>query len=149
MEMKKLLAILAFSGVLLANDIIIKSSDFSVDETIENIKKIVNKKGLTVFTVIDHKTNAAGVNMSLNESKVIIFGNPKVGTLLMQEDMTIALDLPLRILVFQDYENNVKVAYRDGAWIKSHHFLKEDNLIKKVDQGMDKISDKARLKVEP
>jgi len=52
---KKLLLIIGFSLSLMANDIIIKSSDFSVDETIENIKNIVNQKGLTVFTVIDHK----------------------------------------------------------------------------------------------
>jgi len=143
---KKLLLILGFSLSLMANDIIIKSSDFSVDETIENIKNIVTKKGLTVFTVIDHKANAAKVNMPLNESKVIIFGNPMVGTLLMQEDMTIALDLPLRILVYKDEKSQVKVAYRNGSWIKSHHFLQEDNLVKKVDGTMNKITDKARTK---
>ena len=146
--MEKFLAVLALGVAVFANDIIIKSSDYSVDKTIENIKNIVKAKGLSVFTVIDHKANAAGVNMALSESKVIIFGNPQVGTLLMQEDMRIALDLPLRILVYKDHEGQVKVAYRDGTWIKKHHYLKEENLIKKVNQGMKKISDKARLKVE-
>jgi len=144
--MKRVLAILVFSVSLFANDIIIKSSDFSVNETIENIKSVVTAKGLSVFTVIDHKANAKGANMTMNESKVIIFGNPKIGTRLMQEDMTIALDLPLRILVFKDKEQNVKVAYRNGTWIKNQHVLKEDTLVKKVDAGMNKISDKARLK---
>ena len=144
--MKRVLAILVFSASLFANDIIIKPSDFSVNETIENIKSVVTAKGLSVFTVIDHKANAKGANMTMNESKVIIFGNPKIGTRLMQEDMTIALDLPLRILVFKDKEQNVKVAYRNGTWIKNHHVLKEDTLVKKVDAGMNKISDKARLK---
>ena len=148
---KKLLLILGFSLSLMANDIIIKSSDYSVDETIENIRNIImtkaqSEKGLAVFTVIDHKANAANVNMQLNESKLIIFGNPMVGTLLMQEDMTIALDLPLRILVYTDVDNKTKVAYRDGSWIKSHHFLQEDNLVKKVDKAMDKITNKARTK---
>ena len=148
---KKLLLILGLSLSLAANDIIIKNSDYSVDETIENIRNIIIKKsqsenGLSVFTVIDHKANAAKVNMQLNEAKVIIFGNPMVGTLLMQEDMTIALDLPLRILVYKDAKNQVKVAYRDGSWIKSHHFLQEDNLVKKVDGAMNKITDKARTK---
>ena len=144
--MKRVLAILVFSVSLFANDIIIKPSDFSVNETIENIKSVVTTKGLSVFTVIDHKANAKGANMTMNESKVIIFGNPKIGTRLMQEDMTIALDLPLRILVFKDKEQNVKVAYRNGTWIKNQHVLKEDTLVKKVDAGMNKISDKARLK---
>jgi len=148
---KKLLLILGLSLSLMANDIIIKSSDYSVNETIENIKTIINKKaqtqkGLAVFTVIDHKANAQKVNMQLRESKLIIFGNPMVGTLLMQEDMTIALDLPLKILVYEDAKGKVKVAYRNGSWIKSHHFLQEDNLVKKVDGAMDKITDKARTK---
>ena len=140
---KKLLLALSLTFTLWANDIIIKDSALSVDDTIEKIKLIVTQKGLTVFTVIDHKANAQKVNMPLNESKVIIFGNPMVGTLLMQEDMTVALDLPLRILVYKDANDKVKIAYRDGSWIKSHHFLQEDNLVKKVDGAMDKITDKA------
>ena len=88
------------------------------------------------------------VDMHLNESKVIIFGNPKVGTKLMQEDMTVALDLPLRVLVFKDDAGQVKVAYRDGSWLKEHHLLKSDELTNKVNVGLDKITDKARLKVE-
>ncbi|HIC43536.1 MAG TPA: DUF302 domain-containing protein, partial [Sulfurimonas sp.] len=114
----------------------------------ENIKKIVEAKGFSVFAVINHQENANNVGMHLNESKVIIFGNPKIGTLLMQEDIQIALDLPLRILVYLDGDKQVKVAYRDGSWIKDHHFLKSDNLIKKVNAGMQKITEKARLKVK-
>jgi len=145
---KKLLILIGLSLSLFANDIIIKDSDFTVDETIENIKNIINQaakneKGLAVVTVIDHKKNASNVNMRLNESKVIIFGNPIVGTLLMQEDMTIALDLPLRILVYSNDDNETKVAYRDGSWIKSHHFLQEANLVNKVDEVLDDITDKA------
>ncbi len=143
---KKILIFLILSFSLFANDIIIKHSDFSVDKTIENIRNIIIKKGLTVFTIIDHRDNATGVNMPLNESKLIIFGNPVVGTLLMQEDMTIALDLPLKILVYTDINSKTKIAYRDGSWIKSHHFLQEDNLVKKVDKVMDKITDKAGIK---
>ena len=140
---KKLFLGLSLSLSLWANDIIIKDSSLSVDDTIEKIKFIVTQKGLTVFTIIDHRENAQKVDMPLNESKVIIFGNPKVGTLLMQEDMTVALDLPLRILVYRDAKDKVKIAYRDGSWIKSHHFLQEDNLVKKVDGAMNKITDKA------
>ena len=147
MVMKKLLIILALSISLFANEIITKSSDFTVDETINNIKKIVKAKGFGVFAVINHQGNAKMVGMSLNESKVIVFGNPKIGTLLMQEDMSIALDLPLRILVYKDSEGEVKLSYRDGSWIKDHHFLQSDNLTNKVNAGMNKITDKARLKV--
>jgi len=146
MVIKNILAVLVLSVTLLAKDIIIKPSDYSVDETITNIKTIVKEKGFGVFAVINHKGNAKMVDMTLNEAKVIIFGNPKVGTRLMQEDITIALDLPLRILVFKDDEGQVKIAYRDGSWLKRHHLLKTDELTNKVNKGLDTITDKARTK---
>ena len=146
--MKKLFTIITLSISLFANDIITKNSDFSVDETIDNIKKIVKAKGFGVFATINHQGNAKMVGMRLNESKVIIFGNPKIGTLLMQEDMSIALDLPLRILVYQDNEGQVKVSYRDGSWIQDHHFLQSEHLTNKINAGMNKITDKARLKAK-
>jgi uncharacterized protein (DUF302 family) len=144
--MKNILAVLALSIGLFANDIIIKPSDYSVDETIANIKTIVKAKGFGVFAVINHQGNAKMVDMTLNEAKVIIFGNPKVGTLLMQEDITVALDLPLRVLVFKDDAGAVKIAYRDGSWLRSHHLLKTDELTNKVNKGLDAITDKARKK---
>jgi len=148
MVMRKILVALILSVSLFANDIIVKESAFNVTDTIENIKKIVEAKGFSVFAVINHQQNASNVGMHLNESKVIIFGNPKIGTLLMQEDMQIALDLPLRILVYLDGDQKVKVAYRDGKWIKDHHFLQSENLTNKVNEGLNKITDKARLKVK-
>ncbi len=146
--MKKILALLVLSASLFSNDIIVKPSDYSVDETIENIKKIVKAKGFGVFAVINHQGNAKMADLKLNESKVIIFGNPKIGTLLMQEDMRVALDLPLRVLVYKDEAGQVQLAYRDGSWLKDHHALGSDRLTDKVNKGMDKITDKARLKVQ-
>ena len=144
--MRKILTVLILSASLFANDIIVKESDFNVDYTVENIKRIVEAKGFTVFAIVNHQQNASNVGMHLNEAKVIIFGNPKIGTLLMQEDMQIALDLPLRILVYLDSDKKVQVAYRDGNWIKDHHFLQSENLTNKVNEGLKKITDKARLK---
>jgi uncharacterized protein (DUF302 family) len=66
----------------------------------------------------------------------------------MQEDMKVALDLPLRVLVYKDDSDQVKVAYRDGTWLKDHHLIGSDKLTSKVNKGMDKITDKARIKVE-
>ena len=146
--MRKILITLLLNASLFSSDIIVKPSDYSVDETISNIKKIVKAKGFGVFAVINHQGNAKMVDMKLDESKVIIFGNPKIGTLLMQEDMTVALDLPLRVLVYKDDSGQVKVAYRDGTWLKDHHVIGSDKLTSKVNKGMDKITDKARIKVE-
>ena len=141
--MKKIALLSLLSVVLFGGDIITKQSCVSVDKTIENIKYIVKKKGFGVFAVINHKGNAKAVEMKLRESKMIVFGNPKIGTKLMQEDITIGLDLPLRVLVYKDSDGKVKMAYRDGDWIAQHHIVQAPQLIKKVNMGLDNLTTKA------
>ena len=140
--MKKILVLVFFGLSLFANDIIVKESACSVDKTANNIQEIVKKKGLSVFAVINHGGNAKMVDMKLNESKMVVFGNPKLGTALMQQDMRVGLDLPLRILVYKDTDGKVKMAYRDGSWLESKHILNATDKIEKVNQGMDKITSK-------
>lgn len=140
---KKIFVFIAFSLSLLANDIIIKESSCSVDVTAQNIKNIVGKKGLHVFAIINHSGNAEMVGMKLNESKMVIFGNAKLGTALMQQDMSVGLDLPLRILVFRDSDGKVKMAYRDGSWLANHHLLNADKKVAKVNKALNNITDKA------
>lgn len=141
--MRKLLIIVGLSLSLFANDIIVKESSCSVDETVKNIKNIVKSKGLSVFAVINHSGNAKMVDMKLNKSKMVIFGNPKLGTALMQQDMRVGLDLPLRVLVYVDSDSKVKMAYRDGSWLASKHILNAPKKVAKVNKGMDKITTKA------
>jgi len=141
--MKKILLLAVMSLSLFANDIIIKESHCSVNKTVQHIKNIVAKKGLHVFAIINHSGNAKAVNMKLNESKMVIFGNPKLGTALMQQDMSVGLDLPLRILVFRDTDGKVKMAYRDGSWLANHHLLNAAQKIMKMNDAMDKITTKA------
>ena len=140
---KKFLLLTAFSLSLFANSIIVKESHCSVDVTVQKIKNIVSKKGLHVFAVINHSGNAKAVGMKLNEAKMVIFGNAKLGTALMQQDMTVGLDLPLRILVFRDSDGKVKMAYRDGSWLANHHLLNAAKKIDKVNNALNKITDKA------
>ncbi len=144
MEIMKKLLLLAACGIsLLANDIIIKESHYGVSKTIENIKKIVTKKGLSVFTIVNHQANAAGVGMEMGETKLIIFGNPKIGTKLMEENILVGLDLPMKVLVYRDADNKVKLAYRDGTWLKNMHALKNNKLTSTVDHALDNITNKA------
>ncbi|MEA2091200.1 MAG: DUF302 domain-containing protein, partial [Campylobacterota bacterium] len=105
--MKKLILILGITASLLANNIIVKESSCSVDETVNNIKNIVKDRGLTFFALINHQGNAKFVDMKLNESKMIIFGSAKLGTPLMQQDMLVGLDLPIRVLVYRDSDGKV------------------------------------------
>ena len=134
---------LAFSLSLVANDIIVKESCVSVDKTAENIKSLVEQKGLNIFAIINHSGNAKSVDMKLNESKMIIFGNSKLGTALMQQDMKVGLDLPLRILVYKDSDSKVKMAFRDGSWLKNKHILNAPQKVKRLNKAMSSITTQA------
>ena len=141
--MKLFLVALSLMVSLHANDIIIKDSNHSVTQTINNIKKIVKKKGFGIFAVVNHKGNAQSVGMTMRESKLIVFGNPKLGTALMQENILAALDLPIRILVYEDVDGSVKIAYRNASWLKGLHGLKNNKSVLKIDNGLDKLTNKA------
>jgi len=140
---QKLLIILTFGISLMANDIILKASECSVDATLNNIKSILKERDLSVFAVIDHHKNAKEVELELNESKVVIFGNAKLGTVLMQQDIKAALDLPLRILIYKDSNGKVKMAYRDGTWLTNQHTLNTAQKIEQVNKAMENITTKA------
>jgi len=140
---KKITLILAMALSLMANDIIVKKSCTDVRTTANNIKDIVSKKNLSVFAIINHSGNAKMVDMKLNESKMVIFGNPRLGTSLMQQDMKVGLDLPLRILVYKDTDGEVKMAYRDGSWLANRHILDAPKKVAKVNKAMDMFTTKA------
>ena len=146
MEVRKILLLTALTASLFANDIIIKDSANSVEKTVNKIQNIVTKKGFTVFAVIDHQAGANRVRMQLPPSKVIIFGNPKMGTPLLQENLQAGLDLPIRILVYQDKEMKSKIAYRDGEWLVSEHNLSKKKLLNKMNFTLDNITTEAGRK---
>jgi uncharacterized protein (DUF302 family) len=100
-------------------------------------------KGLRIFAEIDHSDNAYVANMQLPESKLIIFGNPKIGTNLMKQNMLVGLDLPMRILVFEDSDGKVKIAYRNGTWLVKEHNLGISQRESNINHAIDKITDKA------
>lgn len=143
MEMKKFILIAALAVGLFANDITLKSSNKSVEATMNKLQNIVTKKGFTVFAVVDHQAGATKVRMKLPPSKEIIFGNPKMGTMLMQEKMEVGLDLPIRVLVFQDKDQKTKIAYRDGTWLDSEHNLTKKKLLNKMNFTLDNITTEA------
>ena len=140
---KKILLLVMISVTLFANDIIVKESACSVDETVKNLRNVLTSKGISIFAVINHSGNAKMVEMKLNESKMVIFGNPRVGTALMQQDMKVGLDLPLRVLIYKDNDGKVKMAYRDGSWLDNKHILNSPEKIEKLNNAMENITTKA------
>ena len=104
--------------------ITIKSA-FGPEETMNRFEAEVRAKGMTVFSHIDHAAGAAAVGLSLQPTDLLIFGNAKAGTPLMQSLQTIGIDLPLKALVWQDQSGTTWLSYNDPAFLVRRHGLDE------------------------
>lgn len=124
-----------------AEGVVSIESPYSVKETADRFETILNNKGLTIFTRINHSQNAAKVDLALNPTEVVIFGNPKVGTPLMQCASTVAIDLPQKALFWQDKQGKVWLSYNDPAYLKDRHSIRDcDAVISKISGVLGKLS---------
>ncbi|HEX4080145.1 MAG TPA: DUF302 domain-containing protein [Rhizomicrobium sp.] len=98
-------------------------SSFGPSETMGRLVAEIAAKGLTVFARIDHAAGAAQVGMTLRPTELVIFGNAKGGTPLMQREQTIGIDLPLKALVWEDAGGKTWLSYNDPAWIAERHAI--------------------------
>ena len=108
--------------------IVTKPSNYSVDETVDRIKNILTSKAVTLFAVIDHSGEAEKVGMKMPPTKVVIFGSPKGGTPLMLAAPSVAIDLPLKILIAEDTQGKVWLSYNSPEYLRQRHGLPEDLL---------------------
>jgi uncharacterized protein (DUF302 family) len=95
----------------------------SARETLDRLLAALATRKLTVFAHVDHSAGAASIGLSLRPTDVVIFGNPKGGTALMQDHQSAGIDLPLKALVWEDAEGKVWLTYNDPAWIADRHDL--------------------------
>lgn len=109
-----------------AEGLVTVASPHSVDATMARLEQTVTAKGFRVFTKVDHAGGAAGVGMQLRPTQLLIFGNPKGGTVLMQQDQTMGIDLPLKYLVWEDAAGKVWVGWNDPAYLAGRHALSLD-----------------------
>ena len=98
-------------------------SNFGPKDTMSRLEAEVKARGMTIFANIPHDRGAATVGVPLRPNDLLIFGNPKVGTPLMQSAPTIGIDLPLRVLVWEDAEGRTWLSYNDPAWLARRHGL--------------------------
>jgi uncharacterized protein (DUF302 family) len=101
-------------------------SSFGPRDTMNRLDTAVKAKGMTVFARIDHAAGAAAVGLSLRPTEVLIFGNAKGGTPLMQSVQTIGIDLPLKALVWQDAAGDTWLSYNDPDWLAKRHGLSSE-----------------------
>jgi uncharacterized protein (DUF302 family) len=105
------------------NGIITIPSHQSVDQTVQRVEGILQAKGVKLFALIDHSGEAEKAGMQMRPTKLLIFGSPKAGTPLMIASPTIAIDLPLKILVWEDVESKVWISYNAPAYLQARHGL--------------------------
>ncbi len=98
-----------------------RRSSYGPQDTMNRLEAAVKAKGMTVFARIDHAAGATGVGLSLRPTEVLIFGNAKAGTPLMQSVQTIGIDLPLKALVWQDPSGETWLSCNDPAWLAKRH----------------------------
>jgi uncharacterized protein (DUF302 family)/uncharacterized membrane protein YidH (DUF202 family) len=110
------------------NGIIHKPSNHSVNDTVERLESILQAKGVRLFALIDHGGEAENVGMKMHPTKLLIFGSPKAGTPLMLAAPSSAIDLPLKILVWEDTQGRVWVSYNSPDYLRERHGLPQDLL---------------------
>jgi uncharacterized protein (DUF302 family) len=103
-------------------------SAHSVDETVGRLKTILESRGVTLFAVVDHSGEAEKAGMKMPPTKLVIFGSPAAGTPLMLAAPSVAIDLPLKILVAEDATGQVSLSWNDPAWLQSRHGFPADLL---------------------
>ena len=122
-------------------------SQYTTEQGVKEFEKILEEKGLSIFQVIDHAQNAKNSEMELLPTTVVVFGNPKMGTVLMQCNQTMGMDLPLKMLFYSDYEGNHWISYTNPEYYTLKHNIKDKNcleVIKKANVALQVLADEMK-----
>jgi len=117
-----------------------KQSTHSVANTMDKFEALVKSKEMTVFARVNHKQNAASVGLKMNDAEVLIFGNPKGGTVIMQKDSAAALDLPLRVAVYADDNDDVYISYHDLHGLSALYNVEGVPVLGVVTEALDNLT---------
>jgi len=130
-----------------ADGMLVRASEFSVNETMNRLEEAVKQAGFTVMARINHAAAAKKVDLELQPTELLIFGKPKAGTLLMQASASVGLDLPLKYLVWRNAEGKVQIGWNDPSWLKSRHAISgQDKLLNKMAGALSKFAEQASKK---
>ena len=122
-------------------------SPHSVQDTADKLAAIIESKGMKVFARVDHQKNAQSVDLTLRPTQVIMFGNPKAGTPLMQCEQSVAIDLPQKILISEDADKKVWLSYNNPEYLKNRHNIKGcDTEISNISKALNSVSKAAIAK---
>lgn len=135
------------SDVQAGEGIVIKNSQNSFDETYSKLIEVIDaNENLRIIKELDHSANAATVNLALLPTKLIIFGNPNLGTPLMQKAQTIGIDLPQKFLVYEDANGSVNVAYNDPNFLATRHKITDnEDILTTITNALNNLSNAATM----
>ena len=122
------------------NGLITIRSRHAPGETMSRFEAEVKAKGLTIFARIDHAAEAAAVGLPLRPTELLLFGNAKGGTPLMQAVQTIGIDLPLKVLVWQDASGDTWLSYNDPSWLAKRHGLAHEAAVRALAAALDALA---------
>ncbi len=124
--------------------LIVKQSDFDAVTTLDRLESALEAAGMTVFARVPHDQGAKNIGMELAPTQVLIFGNPKLGTPLMQSNPAIGLDLPLKAVAWTAADGTVNLAYTDPAWLKARYRIDDcDDIFQRMTGALDTFTDTA------
>ena len=115
----------------------------SVEQTVKKLEEALREKGVNLFALIDHSGEAQKAGLEMRPTKLLIFGNPKAGTPVMLASPTIAIDLPLKILVWKDGDGQVWLSYNDAGYLQERHSI-PDELLKNLGVVEQLVADAAK-----
>jgi uncharacterized protein (DUF302 family) len=132
-----ILLIVGAISVQASNGMTTVLSPFSVEQTTSNLEYLLEKKGMMVFNKIEHSKAAKKIGTELRDTKLIIFGNPQIGSKLMKCEQSVAIDLPQKFLIWQDDEGDVFISYNSPQYLKQRHQIEGcDGVLNKVENAL-------------
>jgi len=132
------------SGPVIAAELVTKPSPHSVSVTVDRLVAAVEGAGAKVFARVDHAAGATSVGAELRPTQMLMFGNPKLGTPALQAAQTAGLDMPLRVVVYQDQAGQVHVTYHSPAKLSEDHGIPADaEVLKKMAGALNNLTNKA------
>ncbi|MFS4455755.1 DUF302 domain-containing protein [Maribacter sp. 2304DJ31-5] len=130
---------------MITNGLIEKQSKHNFTDTYTNLKTVLEQNpNLKILLELDHRKNAASVDLDLAPTRIILFGNPRLGTVLMKDNQTVGIDLPQKIVVFEK-DGLVKIIYNDPNYLKERHQLNAETteVLKKISGALDAVTNAA------
>ncbi|MGH8278339.1 MAG: DUF302 domain-containing protein [Gammaproteobacteria bacterium] len=124
--------------------LIVATSDFSVSETIDRMISIIDAQGWHLFARIDHAEQARKKGLVPRPTQVILFGNPEIGTLLMQDQQSAALDPPMKLLAWEDTRARVQIIHNDLRWLQQRYALADTSALQAIDGMLTRLRTSAR-----